>query len=210
MEKSEVYIIGAGGHGKVVIDIVERMGAYSIVGVLDDDPVPIGHNFFGYPVFGDRSLMHTRNRSDSMFLVAIGNNRIRQQISNELANCGAVPISAIHPSAQLSRNVTIHPGTVVMACCVINADTVIGKNGIVNSHASVDHDCLIGDAVHIAPGTTVCGGVRIGSGTLIGAGTTILPGIHVGASAVVGAGSVVISDIADNQVVAGIPARPLN
>jgi sugar O-acyltransferase (sialic acid O-acetyltransferase NeuD family) len=210
MRHNGVYIIGAGGHAKVVIDILEKQGEYSVIGVLDDNPAFHGETLLGYTVIGDRTCISTTEQSGSMFLVAIGNNRIRQEISDELVSNGVTLISAVHPSVQISRNVDIGSGTVVMASCVINADTIIGKNVIINSNASVDHDCVIEDAVHIAPGVTLCGGVKVGFSSLIGAGVTVGPGVSIGANVVVGVGAVVISDIPNGQAVIGIPARPLN
>lgn len=209
MPESNVYIVGAGGHAKVVIDILEKQDKFFISGVLDDNPALHGKIFFGYPVLGDHSYLRGPERTGSRFTVAIGNNRIRQDISDELIESGAIAIRAIHPSVQISRNVTILSGTVVMASCVINADTLIEQNVIVNSRASIDHDCLIGAAVHIAPGVTICGGVRVGRGSLIGAGATIAPGLAIGTNVVVGTGAVVIDNIPDGQTVVGIPARPI-
>ncbi|WP_061214979.1 DapH/DapD/GlmU-related protein [Syntrophomonas wolfei] len=94
-----------------------------------------------------------------------------------------------------------------MAGAVIQALVTIGVNTIINTRASVDHECLIGDHVHIAPGTTISGGVKIGDNVLIGAGATIIQGIHIGASSIVGAGAAVTKDVREGVIVMGIPAR---
>lgn len=209
MRTEKLYIIGAGGHAKVVIDILEKQGRYEIIGVLDDNPAMQGRIFFGYQVLGSSSLLLSSENQGFSFLVAIGDNQSRQRISDHLVATGRALVNAVHPSAQISRNVTIGAGSVVMAGCVINADTVIGRNVIINSRASVDHDCIIEDAVHIAPGVTLCGDVKIGRGSLIGAGATIKPGIHIGANVVIGAGSVAVSNVPDGQVFVGCPAKLL-
>jgi sugar O-acyltransferase (sialic acid O-acetyltransferase NeuD family) len=207
MEK--IFVFGAGGHAKVVIDIIERRGIYDISFLADDDPDLWGSNIYGYPVRGGKDGLLGLRESTGVTagVVAIGSNNKRRSIAAWLAGNGFRLISAIHPSAQLARGVTVGAGTVIMAGAVVNSDAVIGENVIINTRASVDHDCIIGNCVHIAPGTTLCGTVIVGDGTFIGAGATILPNIAIGCNVVVGAGATVIEDVPNGVTVAGTPAK---
>jgi len=207
--KERLLVFGAGGHAKVVIDIIERQGDFDIAAVLDDDADLKGRPFFGYTVLGTRAeLPGLQSTGLRLAIVAIGDNASRAGVAAMLAGQGWRFASAIHPSASLSRGVDIAPGCVIMAGSVLNADARVGAHSIVNSGACIDHDCRIADGVHIAPGCHLCGGVRVGRGCFLGAGSTVTPGVNIGSNAIVGAGSVVIRDVADAAQVAGVPARP--
>lgn len=140
----------------------------------------------------------------SPVIISIGNNRIRKLIAERL---GCEFGKAISPSAVISPSVSIGDGTVVMAGAIINAEANIGKHCIINTGASIDHECVISDFVHIAPHVTLCGNVYVGEGSWVGAGATVIPGIKIGKWCTIGAGAVVISDVPDNAVVAGVPAK---
>ena len=207
--REKLVVFGAGGHAKVVIDIIEQQGIYEIAGLLDDDPKHRGGHFFGYPVLGTRAdLPGLFSKQLCHALVTIGNNASRAAVAAHLEQHGWRLASAVHPRASIGRGVTIGPGSVVMAGCVVNADAYLGAQVIVNTGATVDHDCRIADAVHIAPGCHLCGGVSVGSGSLLGAGSTVTPGVRIGRKAIIGAGSTVIRDVADEAKVSGSPARP--
>lgn len=207
LTKEKIFVFGASGHSKVVIDIIERHGLYEIAFLVDDDPALRGMTFFGYPVIGGkRELLSAAGRVRAG-IVAIGNNRARCSVAAWIAAAGFDLVPAVHPSAQIGRGVTIGGGTVVMAGVVINPGSSVGRNVIINSRASVDHDCTIGDGVHLAPGSTLCGSVTIGAEAFICAGGTIIPNLEVGEQSVVGAGSTVISSVGSYELVAGSPAR---
>ncbi|GAA0193177.1 acetyltransferase [Fulvivirga kasyanovii] len=197
MKVENVYLIGAGGHAKVVTEILNLSGK-KIFGVFDDNPKL--SVFAGLPVLGK---IKDFRAGQGKAIIAIGDNNLRKAIADDM--CGFY-VSALHPQSIISSSVEISDGTVVMAAAVINPDVIIGKHCIINTGASVDHDCQVGDYVHIAPRATICGGVHIGEGTLIGAGASIVPGVKVGRRAVIGAGSTVISDIPDFSVAVGSPA----
>ena len=199
-----IFIFGASGHAKVVIDLVEREGRYAIGGLFDDNQTLWGREVFGYKVLGGIAALAD---DGSVLLIAIGNNVIRHKLSIVLRQRGFAFGRAIYPSAAVSRGVTIGQGSVVMAGVVINADTNIGEHVIINTSASVDHDCVVGETAHIAPGVHLCGGVRIGERTLAGAGSTVIPNIRVGCDVVIGAGATVVENVPDHVLVAGTPAR---
>ena len=203
--KEKIFIFGASGHAKVVIDIIERQGLYEIVSLFDDDLSLKGQQIYNYPVLGGKDDLLDCGLEHG--IVAIGGNRARQAVAGWLRDKGFELITAVHPSAQLARGVKIDSGSVVMAGAIINSDSTIGQDVIINTRASIDHDCRIGDGVHIAPGTTLCGTVTVGEGTFICAGATIIPNLTIGSHVTVGAGSTVIRDVPDGVTVAGSPAK---
>jgi sugar O-acyltransferase (sialic acid O-acetyltransferase NeuD family) len=210
-KRPALVIVGASGHAKVVIDIVEKEARYEITHLLDDNPVLHGKTFFGYRVAGATTGIGGGAAGEKpLTLVAIGDNGARQRIARTLREKGFELARAVHPQAQIGRGAVIGAGTVIMAGAVVNSDAAIGENVIVNTGATVDHDCVVGDGVHIAPGAHLCGGVHIGAGSFIGAGTVIIPGIRVGSNAIVGAGSTLLEDVSENVKAAGSPARKIS
>lgn len=207
--KDKIFVFGASGHAKVVIDIIEHQGLYDIAFLVDDDASLMGREIYGYRVIGGKQeLLEARERVCGG-IVAIGSNRARYIVADWLTDNGFAMVSAVHPAAHFGRGVTVDAGTVVMAGAVINSDTCIGRNVIINTRASVDHDCTIGDGVHIAPGSTLCGAVSIGAGSFVCAGATIIPNLSVGRDSIVGAGSTVIRNVPGRVLMAGSPARQL-
>jgi sugar O-acyltransferase (sialic acid O-acetyltransferase NeuD family) len=200
-----VLVLGAGGHGKVVADIL-LSGGLAVLGFVDDDDRLAGARVLGLPVLG-RIDDYAACRPAGIVL-GIGANAVRKQLVDRLG-AAAEPlwITAAHPRATLAASVVAGPGTVVVAGAVVNVDAVIGAHAIINTCASVDHDCRVGDYAHIAPGARLAGAVSIGEGAFIGAGAAILPGRSVGCWATVGAGAVVARDVPDGVVAKGLPAR---
>ena len=199
-----LYLFGASGHAKVILDILEQAGEYRVHGLLDDNPSLWGTQVFGYPVLGGKEVLRQRPLP---VIVSIGNNAIRYAIAHECLASSMMFGQALHPRAAISRGVIIGAGSVIMAGAVVNADAQIGAHVIINTGATVDHDCVIGDVAHIAPGAHLCGGIAIGARTLIGAGATVIPNLRIGADVVVGAGATVISDLPDGVMAVGAPAR---
>lgn len=191
-----MYLYGASGHAKVILEILECVGI-PISGLYDVDPDIT--SVLGYPVTCFPDV-----KEGEAIIIAIGNNKQRKEIALQIkASFG----NAIHPSVNISKRAEIAEGTVVMAGVTINSTVSIGKHCIINTNASVDHDCLLEDFVHVSPNATLCGGVRIGEGTHIGASAVVIPEIKIGQWVTVGAGSVVIKDIPDYATVVGNPAR---
>jgi sugar O-acyltransferase (sialic acid O-acetyltransferase NeuD family) len=201
----KLAVAGAGGHGRVVAEIAAQRGWE----VVFFDDAPAGGRVLGYDVGGPIELLLRTALSFDGFIVAIGDNETRLDWSLRLQEAGGRPQSLVHPSAHVSEHASVGTGSVIMPKAVVMTSARLGLYGIVNTSASVDHDCVLGDGVHIAPGARLCGGVAVGALTLVGVGAVIIGGISIGARTVVGAGSVVIRDIADNAKVAGNPARPI-
>lgn len=195
----KLAIIGASGHGKVVADIARKNGYKEIVFLDDDESI---HECGGYPVIGKSSEAGT---IDADIIVGIGNAGIRKQIQESVPEEKLVTL--IHPDAVIAEDVAIGAGTVVMAGAVINSGARIGKGCIINTCSSVDHDCKVGDYVHISVGSHLCGTVSVGSGTWIGAGATVSNNISICPDCMIGAGAVIVKNIDSAGTYMGVPAR---
>lgn len=202
--KKKIFIYGAGGHGKVVADIVQESGVI-IDGFLDDDKSKIGKQILRYRILGN--LSYIKNPHSCSLLLAIGDNSDRKRIYEKVRSMEIGIANAIHKRAYIAKSSKIGEGVVIMANAVINPDTVIENGTIVNTGATVDHDCHIGEFVHICPGVHVAGSVSIGSLSFIGIGTNIIQNISIGKDVTVGAGAVVISNLVDHVHAMGIPAK---
>lgn len=203
----KTVIIAASGHGKVVLDILQKHENIKITGFIDDNPALHGKSVNGVQVIGDFSIISTLTEKIDCGIIAIGDNHIRADFFKKMQDIGLQVITAIHPSAIVAKTATIGNGTVVAANAVINPSAKIGVNCIINSGATIDHDNCIGDHVHISPGANLAGNVSVGDYSHIGIGASIINGITIGQNAIVGAGSVVTKDVLDNALVAGVPAK---
>lgn len=205
-----VVIWGARGHCRVLADILVREGR-SLAATADHDPVepPIP----AVPLLAGRGLFQEWLADQDVagldFLVAIGGarGRDRLEIAGWLSALGIAEGSVRHQSAILEPSACAGPGLHALAGSVIGANARLGRQCILNTRASVDHDCVLGDGVHLAPGATVCGEVQIGTRAFVAAGATVLPKLRIGADAVIGAGAVVVRDVPAGAMVLGVPAR---
>lgn len=185
-----MYIYGASGHGRVILDVVESLNG-NISGIFDDNLEV--KDMLGYDVMGK---IPDDFHFDQPLFVAIGDNKIRKKITNLVV--GRTDFGTlVHPSAIVSRRTLIGRGTVIMEGGIVKVNTRIGDQVIVNTGASIDHDCVIGDYAHIAPQVTICGGVTIGEGAFVGANTVVVPGVRIGAWCTIVAGTVVSKDVPD-------------
>ncbi len=200
-----VLILGAGGHAKVVADILQLCG-HHVLGCLDDDSQLWGTSCLGLPVLG--AIADYANYHPDGLVIGIGSNAVRQTLVNRLGEgARSVWANAIHPRATIAGSARIGRGVVIAAHAVVNPDTIIGDHAILNTGTTVDHDCRIGDFAHIAPGSHLAGGVTVGPGAFVGIGTSIVPGVAVGEWATVGAGAVVLRDIPARATAYGVPAK---
>ena len=204
-ESRGVLVLGAGGHGKVVADVLLSQGV-AVLGFLDDDPSTWELTRLGLPVLGRIDTYASHNPVG--LVMGIGDNRARRHLVERLgAQANDLWISAIHPRATIARSARLGRSLVIAAGAVINPDSVLGDHVIVNTGATVDHDCTIADYAHLAPGAHLSGGVKIGMGALIGTGSSVAPGNSVGDWAVVGMGAAVVRDVPSGVIVKGVPAR---
>lgn len=202
-------LCGAGGHGRVVLDILNQAGSHKIIGFLDSDPELVGRRIDGVKVLGrlddiDRIRGETGVECG---IVSIGDNGTRRSFADRLEAAGVELINAIHPSANLARNVTLGRNIVIAAGVVVCAHCQIGDSVILNTGCIVDHESLIGTATHVCPGAKLAGRVTVEAGGFVGIGATIIQSVRIGYESIVGAGAVVIGDVAPMSTVVGVPAR---
>lgn len=189
----DLILFGAGGHAKSCIDVIEAIGGYRIVGLLDV-PEKVGSRVFTYPVIGhDESLPEFCGR-DVEFLITVGHVRsheVRSRLFARIKELGLKPATVVSPLARVSRYAEVAEGTIVMHYAFVNAGARIGSNCIINSKALVEHDAEIGDTCHISTAAVVNGAAKVGSGTFVGSNATVANGAVVPPETFVKAGSVV-------------------
>lgn len=196
-----LYLFGASGHGKVVVDIIKTsVKELQIEVVYDDNPKVT--SLLDIPVL--LSNPEVLNNQAHQWLISIGNNKFRKQISEKIKGSF---FKAIHYNAIISETSTIGEGTVVMANAVINPEAKIGKHCIINTNAIIEHDCIIEDYVHISPNVALAGNVIVEEGTHIGIGACVIQGVKIGKWCTIGAGAVIIHDVPDGVTVVGNPGR---
>ncbi len=212
MNKTKVLIFGSSGHSKVVIDIFEKYENIEIIGLIDGNKV-IGEEILGYKIIGNEEDLPVimEKFPDTQFFIAIGDNWIRNKVHYKILTnySKANFISAIHPSAQIGKNVSIGLGAVIMAGAVVNSDSQIGDFTIINTNSSLDHDSVMGDFSSLAPNVAVGGNVNIGCFSAISIAATIIHGLKIGEHTIVGAGSLVLKDLDPKYVYYGIPANKI-
>ena len=197
LNNKPVIIIGSGGHAKVCIDLLQKLGR-TVVGVVSQDRVV--KSVLGVPVLGDNDHIYEYKPDDIELVNGVGflpGRLARRELFDKFKSLSYVFSTLIHPSAVIAGGVCIKEGAQVMAGVVIQASTVIGKNCIVNTRASVDHDCDIADHCHLAPGVTLCGSVSVGLATFIGVGSVVSNGLTIGQDVTIAAGKTVIKSVAD-------------
>ena len=209
---NRVLILGAGGHGRVVLDILLQARQCNVVGFLDNNPAIQGRRVDGIPVYGTiDDLEHFCRELDlAGVIIAIGDNGTRRGLARHIDATGIQLVNAIHPSATLAINATVGRNVVIAAGVVVCAHCQIGDSTILNTGCIIDHQTMIGEGTHICPGVRIAGRVKVEPGSFIGIGATIVPNITLGCECIVGAGTVVIEDVSSLCTVVGVPARPVN
>lgn len=211
MVEEKYIVIGAGGHAKVVLDVL-KLNKKNIAGLTDPNVLK-GELCMGYSILGnddelpglyEKGICHAVMGIGHVGYPAVRNKvyKIAKQIGYEFSNC-------IHPTAVIAETVQLGEGNLLAAGVVINADACIGDLSIINTSAVIEHEVQIGNGVHIAPHATVLGQAVIGDNSFIGAGSVILQGVHIGKNCIIGAGSIVLRDVEDDCVVVGNPGRVL-
>lgn len=204
----KIVLIGAGGHCKVIIDIIKSANEYQIVGITDKSAKG---NLLNIPIIGDDSVLQNIYDNGTKYafigLGALGNINVRNIICDKLRKIGFKLPVLIHRNSIVSPYVKIGDGTCVMAGTVINAGTHISENCIINTGSIIEHDCKIGHNTHVSPNSSIAGTVTVGFNTHIGIGSSIIQGKIIGNNVTIGAGAVVINDIPDNSTAVGVPAK---
>jgi UDP-N-acetylbacillosamine N-acetyltransferase len=204
-----LLIWGASSHALVVADIVRIRGEYDVAGFLDDvEPGRAGERFCGATILGGAEQLDLARRDGIAWLIcAFGDGLARLRVSAVARASGFRLATAVHPRATVAADVVVGAGTVVAAGAVVNPGTRLGENVIVNTCASVDHECTIEDGAMVNAGARLAGRVRVGRAASVEIGAVVTGRRQVGAGAVVGAGSVVLDDVPDGMLAYGTPAR---
>jgi sugar O-acyltransferase (sialic acid O-acetyltransferase NeuD family) len=208
---TRLVIIGAGGHGREILDVIEAINAvkpvYEVIGFLDDDEganEPLSRRSAAR--LGPTSLIDSL---DAVYVVAVGNPTARAEIDRRcMLNKRQSPV-LIHPDATVGSDVHLGPGSVVMAGARITTNVVAGRHLHVNVNATISHDARFGDYVTISPGCHISGNVQLGDGVTLGTSCAIIQGIRIGPNTMVGAGAVVVRDLPGGITAVGVPAKPL-
>ena len=200
----KLAILGGGGHGKVCASIADVLGYYVF---FFDDAYPKISTCGKWQVLGNKNALKANINEFEFGFVAIGNNKIRSIIQNELKESNLPIVNLISPTASVHKSVELGKGILVVGNACINIDSVIADGCIVNTNAAIDHDCKLGRFSHICPGVSLAGEVSVGELSWIGIGSSVIQQITIGAKVMVGAGSAVINDIPENATVVGCPAR---
>ena len=205
-----IILIGASGHAKVIIDIVEKQNVFKIIGLIDTFK-ETGTRVDDYTILGTEDELPKLIIEYKIFggIIAIGDNFLRMKIAQKITTI--IPdfqfVTAIHPKAIISKKVLICDGSVIMAGVVVNNNSYIGKHTILNTNSSVDHDCIIREFSSIAPGAILGGNVEINICSAISLGANVIENMNIGKHSIVGAGALVVNSIGDNKIAYGIPAK---
>lgn len=201
-----VIIIGGGGHAKVLLEIL-RIMSIKVIGVTEKEQ---GNCKIDLPFLGQDEIIFSYLPEELLLVNGIGStgdNNIRKKVYDRFTSVGYEFMTLVHPSAIIAKDVVLNKGVQVMAGGIIQPGSFIGENTIINTKASIDHDCIVGKNIHIAPGVTISGNVRIAEDVHIGTGATIIQNVSIDKSSIVGAGSVVTKDIGSRKTVVGVPAK---
>lgn len=204
-----LLIAGAGGHGKVVAETAQAMGQWNNIAFLDDRHPDI-ESVLSWPVLGKLDQVPDFAGTYQDIAVAIGDNHKRAKLVQRFADLGFSLPAVIHPSAYVSPSAVIGQGCAVFAQAAINAEAQIGAACIINTGATVDHDCKLAEGVHACPGAHLAGEASVGAYAWIGIGASVIQKVNIGENTVVGAGAAVVGDVLDRVTVAGVPAKVIS
>ena len=205
MPEKSLYLLGGGGHGSVALDALLKCGM-TVAAILDGGWPP-GHRILGVPVAGPDSFLDGVQPDAVVLVNGVGNLDARIALYRRWCERGYRFASFVHPAAVVGPEVILAAGCQVMAGVVLQCRASVGENVVINTRASIDHDCRIEPHAFIGPGVVLCGSVVVGEATLVGAGAVVLPGVSIGKNVIVGAGAVVNRAVPDGATVMGNPAR---
>ena len=210
MQKNNIIIFGASGHGSVILDSIEKEGKYNVIGFLDTFKKK-GSTHCGYPVLGSEEDIPSILATENVFagVIAIGDNWQRKLMFDKITSISSKFefVNCIHPSAIIGKNVTIGKGTVIMAGVIINSSATIMEHCILNTNSLLEHDCVMNNFSSLSPGVNTGGNMVLGNGSAICIGVTVVEDIKIGDHTVIGAGSLVVDNLPDEVVAYGTPAR---
>ena len=197
-----VLVFGAGGHARVVIQILNLLG-YTIAGALEDHPGPTGKPVLNTTVVGP--FAYAEGVDGACGVLAFGNNRARKELAERYSHIEWLTLA--HPRAFVDASASIGPGSIIAAGAIVNPGATVGAHCIVNTGATVGHDVVVGDYAHVAPGANIAGWVNVGEGAWVGVGAAVRDEVSIGAWSIIGAGAAVVTDIPPNVTAYGVPAK---
>lgn len=204
----KIFIWGASGQGRVVLDILSGNKNFEIAGFIDSDEKLKGKSVDGVKVFGGRGALDDLKKAGvKAGIVAIGNNTARFEISNLIKDSGFDLVSAIHPRSSIASNASIGKNVTIAAGAIICAHAVIEDNVIINTGAIIEHENIIRNGAHVASGARLAGRVQVGERSFIGIGSTIIQCLKIGSNSIIGAGAVVLEDVPEDSMAVGIPSK---
>jgi sugar O-acyltransferase (sialic acid O-acetyltransferase NeuD family) len=208
--KTALMILGAGGHAKVLIDILKNQERVEIIGIVDTNSSLHGTEIANVNVLGGEEIISQYSFSQIQLVNGLGSilspDR-RQGVYEKFKNRGYQFYSVIHPFVSISKHVTLGEGVQIMAGSIIQTECVIAENVLINTGVTIDHECQIAKHVHIAPGCVLSGNVIIHEACHIGVGAVIIQGVCVGKHCCVGAGTLVLKNLPTNSKWVGVPAK---
>ena len=213
MHKTKTILLGLGGHARVILDIL-KLNRIRVTGFCLSSKDAIPSETLGLKNLGDEDSLKDEDPNDIVLINAVGSlmpaPNPRSKVFERCKKMGFRFATLIHPSAIIADDVILEEGAQIMAGSIIQPCSRIGANTIVNTSASIDHDCKVGAHCHIAPGVVLSGGVQIGRGCHIGTSASVIQGISIGTGALVAAGAVVVKSVKAKASIGGVPARPLS
>ena len=201
------WIIGAGAHGRVILDVLRAQARHDRIDFIDEDERLWGTQVNGSQVIGNLQQALDQPASGAEVIVALGHPRKRLAVARKVQERGVPFLNAIHPSAVIMPSVRLGSGNMIGATAVVNTDSKVGDHTIINTGAVIEHDCVVADGVVIGPGAHLGGRSSVGAGAFIGTGAILLSRVTVGTEAVVGAGAVLTHDLPERVLAMGVPAR---
>jgi sugar O-acyltransferase (sialic acid O-acetyltransferase NeuD family) len=199
MNKPQLILIGAGGHARSCIDVIEQQGYFQIAGLVGlPEQRGVQHADYGYAVIGVDGDLFNLAKIYQYALITIGqmqSSEHRIRLYQQATQLGFQFPTIIAPTAHVSRHSTLGAGTIVMHGAIVNAGASVGNNCIINSRALIEHDARVEDHCHISTGAILNGDVTVGAGSFIGSGSIIKQGITIGRDCVVGMGIGVRHDL---------------
>jgi sugar O-acyltransferase (sialic acid O-acetyltransferase NeuD family) len=209
-----VVVVGASGFGRECLDVLEAMAAVGspveVAGVVDDAPSAVNRERLAERAVHYLGTVEQWLATDDVtrkYVLGVGSPGVRRRLVDRLEDAGAIPFSAIHPSATFGARAIVGEGLVVCAGAAVSTNVRFGRHVHLNPNTTIGHDAVLGDFVSVNPGAVVSGEVTVEDGTLVGASATILQNLRVGAETVVGAGAVVTAHVPAGVTAKGVPAR---
>lgn len=203
---NEILIIGAGGHGRVALSVLQTIADYRIVGIIDDEYHDQQETILGHPVIGGLELLPRMQNENTHCFVAIGDNDKREEYFTMVRDHGYILPTIVSPHSYVDVTVATGTGNLICPYAYLGCEVVLGHNNVINTHAVIEHETQIGNATHVAPNATVLGRCRVGDNVLIGASAVVLPKLRIANGVTVGANATVTNHLTAGTYV-GTPAK---